>query len=244
MPGICQQCGSAQEANADFCKNCGTRLIDGAQSGGTSGGVAAGGAPSLPGLQLVGFSSRVDDPVFTKLKRARIFKGLIIWLIALPVVVLVFQIIAFFTDSLTPLAALTISCLVVGVGLIWTVADSVKRALAPTWEGEVADKKITQRTVSDQDGNRSTYYYHTIMFNLTRGGRKKMRKRRSSPAPGAWDMMAYLDSGDLVRYHGKLDYYEKYDKTHDTEVPCAKCRKFVDIHLDSCPHCHVPIIKP
>ena len=197
-----------------------------------------------PGSSLVGFSSRIHDLSFIKLKRARVLKGLIIWLIALPVVILVFQIIPFFVDGLTRPSALVISCLVIVLGLLCALISSAKRALARTWEGTVVDKKITKRTVSDQDGNRSTYYYHTILFELVSGRRKKMRKRRYSAAPNAWDMMVYLNEGDKVRYHGKLDYYEKYDKSHDVEIPCAKCHKFVDIHLDDCPHCHVPVIKP
>jgi len=56
--------------------------------------------------------------------------------------------------------------------------------------------------------------------------------------------MLYLNVGDRVRYHGKLDYYEKYDKSHDAEVPCADCGRYVDIRLENCPVCKAPIIKP
>jgi hypothetical protein len=71
-----------------------------------------------------------------------------------------------------------------------------------------------------------------------------MKKRLLIGSLDAWDMMIYLNIGDKVRYHGTLDYYEKYDKSRDTKVPCANCRQYVNIRLDNCPNCQVPVIKP
>ena len=231
---FCEKCGTQLAGNEKFCTNCGA-----VRSG---GGYAPAQPPYIP--RLVGFSQRIHDPVFEKLRKSRFRKSLIICLISLPVIILLFQIVPFFVDSFTRTTALIVGCIVGGFGLIWTLAGGAKRAAAGTWDGEVIDKKINVRHDTDQNGNTDTSYYHAIIFRLASGGRKKMQRKLRTGSFSAWDMMVYLNIGDRVRYHGKLDYYEKYDKSRDAEVPCANCHIFIDIRFDTCPNCHVPVIKP
>jgi hypothetical protein len=213
-----------------FCENCGARPD----------------APARPAYDpsLVGFSQRIHDPVFRKLEKAGVRKNLIIWLTASAALFLLVQIFPFVMEGFTRPVALTVGGIIGGVGLIHALISSAKRASAKPWDGEVADKKITEHNKHRQDGTGITHFSHTITFNLADSGRKKMKKSLHTGALDAWDMMVYLNIGDKVRYHGKLDYYEKYDKSRDTEVPCAGCRRYVNIRLDNCPNCQVPVIKP
>ena len=227
---FCENCGAQIADNAKFCENCG----------------AATDVPAHPSYapRLVGFSQRIHDPVFEKLQKESFRRSVKHGLFFLPIVILLFQIGPFFSDDFTHPRALIVGCIVGGFGLVCTLIGGMKRASASTWDGEVIDKKITEHTTRRQNDSVDTHFMHTIFFSLPGGGRKKMQRKLLTGGLNAWDMMVYLNIGDKVRYHGKLDYYEKYDKSRDAEVPCANCRKFVDIRLDKCPHCQVPVIKP
>jgi hypothetical protein len=193
---------------------------------------------------LIGFSQKINDPLFEERRKKNFRKSVRNGLIWLPVVVLLFQIVPFFSLDFTRPIALGVGCIVGGFGLAATLLGGARRAGAKTWDGEVIDKKVIVRDSEDRNGNAQTSYDHTIVFRLSSGGKKKMKRRLRSGSLGAWDMMVYLSVGDKVRYHGKLDYYEKYDKTRDAEVPCANCRVYVDLRHDVCPNCGAPVIKP
>ena len=229
---FCPHCNAQINDNAKFCPGCGAATA------------AAGPAQAPYNQRLVGFSQKIHDPVFENLQKARFRKRLIMGVIWLPAAILLFQIVPFFADDFPRQIALAVGCIVGGFGLIYTLIHGAKRSSAGTWDGEVIDKKITTHDHSDQDGNYDTFYHHTIIFRLANGKKKKMLQKSRSGAYSTWDMMTYLDVGDKVRYHGKLNYYEKYDKSRDTEAPCANCRVYVDLRMDVCPNCGVPVIKP
>ena len=234
---FCKNCGAQQNDGAKFCEKCGA----------VTAAAAAAGNPAQPSNNqgLVGFSQRIHDPVFEKLQKEGFRRSIKHGLIFLPIVVLLFQIGPFLSNDFPPSTALAVGLIVGGFGLVCTLVGAAKRASSGTWDGEVIDKKITEHTTENQEDNTTnTHYLHTIFFSLAGGGKKKMQRKSNRGSLNAWDMMIYLNIGDKVRYHGKLDYYEKYDKSRDAEVPCANCHKFIDIRLDSCPHCHVPVIKP
>ena len=223
---FCQSCGANINDGANFCESCGAKPD----------------APTQPVCDpnLVGFSQRINAPVFRELEKTSIRKNLIIGLIVSLALFLFFQVFPFFMKDFTRPIALIVGCLVGGGVLIHTLTSSAKRASAKPLDGEVANKKITEHNKL----RASTTYSHTITFNLVGGGRKKIKKTLLTGQLDAWDMMIYLNIGDRVRYHGRLDYFEKYDKSRDTEIPCAGCRKYVDIRPDNCPNCRAPIIKP
>ena len=229
---FCENCGVQSDGNAKFCENCG----------------AAADAPVQTAYdpRLVGFSQKIRDPAFENLQREKFRKSVKHGFIFLPVLILLFQIVPFFAGDFTRQRAFTISCVVGGFGMLWTLAGGAARVLKKTWDGEVIDKKITeQRGRNDAAASGCDIdYYHAIVFKLANGRKKKMRRKLRTNELDAWDMMIYLNIGDRVRYHGKLDYYEKYDKSRDAEVPCANCRKYIDIRLEYCPVCQAPVIKP
>jgi len=229
---FCENCGTQQNDNARFCENCGAV---------TEAHVQPSYAP-----RLVGFSNRINDPIFEIKQKASFHRSIKHGLLFLPILLLLFQIVPFFSEDFTRQRALIVGCVVGGFGMIWTLVGGAVRASARTWDGEVTDKKITERR-SRNNAAATGYdidYYHTIVFRLASGGKKEMRRKLRTNELNAWDMMIYLNIGDRVRYHGKLDYYEKYDKSRDAEIPCANCHKYVDIRLEYCPVCQVPIIKP
>ena len=241
---FCESCGAKIGDDARFCGGCGAAIDGGARPD----VVCDPAASALPSCdpRLVGFSQKMYDLDFERARAARFRKEMSTGVIFLFVVVLLFQIAPFFSEDFTRPIALAVGCIVGGFGLVCTLVGGAMRAWASTWDGEVVNKTIVKHQYSNRPDKHHThtYYLHTIFFRLANGGRKKMRRKLHSSSLNAWNMMTYLGIGDQVRYHGKLDYYEKYDKSRDAQIPCAVCGKFVDIRPDRCPHCQAPLLKP
>lgn len=53
----------------------------------------------------------------------------------------------------------------------------------------------------------------------------------------------YFLVGDRVRRHGKLNSYEKYDKTADSIIFCSDCATLCEITLEVCRLCQCPLLK-
>jgi len=182
----------------------------------------------------------------TKQKRRKI----LFWIMLLFPVLMVaaFQIAVFFTDKLGGrLGALIIAAVFTVIFEVWAVIKAIKERLQKDFEGEVIKKK-TKRINSGSTYNKVGFldvsYRNTVVFKTNQGKRIKKRWEpgEKDPPPHTW--YGYLNIGDKVRFHAKMDYYEKYDKSGDSEIPCAKCGKFVDITPDVCSDCGAPLIKP
>jgi len=53
----------------------------------------------------------------------------------------------------------------------------------------------------------------------------------------------YYKVGERVRYHDRIDYLEKHDKSYDSYTLCALCKARADINADRCPKCSAPLLK-
>ena len=70
-------------------------------------------------------------------------------------------------------------------------------------------------------------------------GRNKTQKDYNSSR-----LFNYLQIGDMVRFHGtNMRYFEKYDKSRDSELPCAGCGLNVDARANYCPYCGCIMLK-
>ena len=203
------------------------------------------------GRNLIGYKNiselqRGEFEENTKQKRRKI----LFWVMLLFPVLMVaaFQIAVFFAELPGGrLGALTIAIILTVFFEIWAVIKAIKERSQKDFEGEVIKKK-TKKLDSGTPDNVLGYfdirYRNTVVFKTTRGKRIKKHWAPGEKDPSLQTWYGYLNIGDKVRFHAKMDYYEKYDKSGDSEIPCAKCVKFVDITLDNCPECGAPLIKP
>lgn len=242
MAKFCKHCGTQLDGDSKFCEQCGAVLA----------------SPAAPYQQprpvmtynpnLIGFSQKIHDPIFEQRQKDLTNRSIKHGLFFFPIVMLAFQIPPFFSDDFTRPIALIVGCIVGGFGLVMTLFGSAKRAVAKTWDGVVVDKKITRHRNNEDERERYGagfyHYHHKIIFKTTEGKRRQIEREFDYDDADAWDMMIYLNIGDKVRYHGRLNYFEKYDKSRDAQVPCAHCKEYADIRLDNCPKCKAPIIKP
>jgi len=53
----------------------------------------------------------------------------------------------------------------------------------------------------------------------------------------------YYKIGEVVRYHTKINFMEKYDKSRDSYSVCALCLDKEAVHGDRCPKCGAPLLK-
>jgi hypothetical protein len=199
------------------------------------------------GTGLIGYKnlSEMQREEFEENTKRKHRKNLFLTMLLIPVILIAaFQIAVFFTNNLGG----HVGALIIGVVLsiifeIWFAVKAVKQHLQKDFEGEVINKK-TKRVTSGNPENATVSYRNIVVFRTNEG--KKIKKQwelgTTNPSPHNW--YNYLNIGDKVRFHAKMDYYEKYDKSGDREIPCAKCGKFVDIVPYTCSECGAALIKP
>ena len=226
---FCDSCGERIERGADSCPGCGLPYdVERRYAG-----VAALGAGG------VGWSDRADDPCFAR-RRRRTTLLLALWV---PVVCLG---IGAFLLAKGEISAdgeglkiwLGVSAVVCAIDGLWLLINAMPRK---GWEGTVEDKLIKtyekrsrDRETGEEEVSYSTYYQ--VLFRDTGGReRKAVQSVRS--------LYDYLEAGDRVRYHGRLNYYEKYDKSREDFIPCASCGHREDARASRCGRCGCVLLK-
>jgi len=107
----------------------------------------------------------------------------------------------------------------------------------------VIDKQCKNKTRRIRDGDLEHYIQCTVRFR-TDSGKKEISVGSSNGDPEFRVYYDYLNIGDRVRYHPQLAFkYEKYDKSHDREIPCMFCKTMNDIQNDRCEVCHCLLLK-
>ncbi|MCL1798220.1 MAG: hypothetical protein FWG23_00530 [Eggerthellaceae bacterium] len=194
---------------------------------------------------LVGYAPRIDDTGLTDKQGNESRTLLIAAFVSLPILVAAFQVAAFFYTQYSRLLWLVIGIVLGIVFMIALLVQSAKRRQAVDFEGELVKKDVRKKSSGDpENGMVETYYLHSLVFSGTDGKTHKHSERQGAKEPAGNSWPGYLQVGDRVRYHAKLDYFEKYDKSRDSLLPCVECRSFFDIALDSCPHCNTAAVRP
>lgn len=210
----CPQCGVLAREGDAFCAGCGQPLP-----------VAA---------PLVGFSARIADPAYEKIRRQTMIAAGV-WTGALMVLA-----VGWFTvagangwDNLENPAAIGYGFVVAGVFLAFGGGWMLKHGRSPGWEGVVVEKWVEEKRRNRGD---AAYLVYVAAVRTDAGRTKKIREN----TPLWFD---YVRVGDRVRKHARLDGFEKYDKRGDSVIICAACRTVCDLARDTCPRCHVPLLK-
>ena len=226
---FCTVCGERIEKNAQTCPKCANPYSEEKYNG----------APVL-GAGGVGWSDRADDATFRKNNK----KNLKASLIGMVVVSLIIALALIFSgqvdlaDGGGRLLAVIMAALW-GFWLIWLILHFRKKK---DWEGvvESRDSRTQESVRRDSDGRRYTET-RTIFTTRFRDSGGKKHVLTESDRSSWYD---YLAEGDRVRYHGNhMNYYEKYDKSRDSVLPCASCGLLRDPRETYCGKCGAILLK-
>ena len=184
------------------------------------------------------YSSKIDDQAFDKyLKKTRDWKFLFAFIIA-AIAIIGFFAYGEFSDEMDNPEALQIG-LVIGLMFIIIGFFSGKSGkYRRTWDGVVVDKKmkLTSKDIG-YEGSRAERMVYIIYIKSDSG---KMHEIRTEDDDTVYN---YYDIGDKVRHHGKLNTFEKFDKSGDEIIFCNACAYLNDITEDYCINCGCPLLK-
>ena len=194
---------------------------------------------------LIGYSSRIDDIRFTN-RQERDSKNLLISAFTAPLILIIAcQIAAFFYTEVSRLAWLTIGVIMGLIVMLVLLMQLMKNKRITDFEGELVKTRVRRKSRGNADcGTYEVYYVHSLLFRGSDGKTHKYSKEYAFKKTPENSWFWYLQIGDKVRYHVKQNYFEKYDKSQDSLLPCAECHGFFDITLDHCPECGAVSIKP
>ena len=224
----CTVCGERVEKNMQNCPKCGASYGDDKYIGISQTG--AGG---------IGYSSHSGDACFKAHKRKSTIAGFI-FLLVLTVIaaacVMIFGKVTVDSDNFKIMLA------VIGIiwafDIIWAICSNMNKG---DWEGIVESKKnyVKEDRDNDSDGNENIRYRHIykVYFRTNSGKKKKMKDVDNSK-----NYDRFIE-GERVKFIGKLRYYEKYDKTADSYIPCAACGSFRDARENYCGKCGSIMLK-
>ena len=85
--------------------------------------------------------------------------------------------------------------------------QTAKRKLDKTWDGTVIDKQIYSKYYNNED-----HTQYVIKIEKDSGKIKTVKWTDYS------ELFDYYEIGDRIRHHRGLFYYEKYDKSRDSEI--------------------------
>lgn len=214
---FCPSCGFAVEENMQYCSNCGNIMRTSTSS-------------------LIGFSDKINDPAFFKYKKdssnwSAIFSGILA-----VIAIIAFPIYGKSTGELDWPESLYYGIGIGSMFIVIAMLQILKRFFEKTWDGVVIYKDSYKRRVYGNHFN-NAYTVYVLKVRKDNGGIKK-HKWQDIPGP-----FHYYRVNDRVRHHKGFYYYEKYDKSHDTEIMCAACNSFNDIKQDLCKRCKCPLLK-
>ena len=242
-----------------FCENCGTKLADsarfcpecGAAQGQAAAQVQVAAQPaarsqsrhrpaqpaSSSAENLIGFSPKINDPAFAAYKRKSVTWSFLFASILAVIAIIAFPIYGKQSGELDWPQSLYYGMGIGGMFVVIALLQTIKRGLDHTWDG-VVEYKDSYREIDRNDSNHtSTTPVYVIKVRKASGGVKKHKWR------GITGPYSYYNVGDQVRHHRGFEYYEKYDKSQDSQILCAACLSMNDIHLQQCKRCKCPLLK-
>lgn len=173
------------------------------------------------------YSLKINDPSFDNyLRKSRKWKFQFSLIIA-TVAIAGFYLYGAFSDEMDNPEALRIG-MVIGTLFLAIGFFSSKSRNSASWDGVVIDKKIRKT---------EKYIVYNVYIKSQTG---KVHERRDENDTTVFN---YYKIGDKVRFHGKLNSYEKFDKSGDDIIFCNACAFLHDIEEDVCRNCGCPLLK-
>lgn len=238
----CEHCGSELDPNSAFCPGCGVVVVENpdmtgspAVGGSPAGDPAANGNPAVgaSSTYVSGFAERINTPEFKEAMSKSNRTNVIIYVLLL---LFLAPLLTFIASLLMPssFGVLVGAYVVVEIIMIVIVINlMVKRFAGKSWDGRVTNQRVT----SEREGNTSHRRAVYVTQFVTDDGKKKAYKERTvSP------FYDYLEVGDYVRYHPRLNYpFEKYEKNLDYLV-CPFCSIGQPVGNGYCKNCKKPLL--
>ena len=192
-------------------------------------------------MEHVGYSDKINDPAFAKyLTNLKRYSWIFAWIIAAALTGGFFYYGTTGKDMDNP-QALYIGLGLGGMILLSAFLTNLWRTYSRTWDGEVIDRKIEKkrqrRNQSDEHSYIEEYMVYTVIIQEDHGKKHKLAVKNNAT------LYNYYQNGDKVRHHGKLNTYEKYDKSKDTMIFCNACATRNEITEDVCHRCKCPLLK-
>jgi len=223
---FCSVCGKAIGENASFCRHC---------------GAVQNARLDQPYAQtersVIGFCQKINDPAFASYKKKSASWSLIFSFILAVIAVIGFPIYGNASGEIDWPDSLYYGLGIGSMFIVIALLQTLKRGLDKTWDGVIEDKKsYTVREINRKGMNR----FHRMYVLKVRKDSGGVKKHKWRDTPGLYD---YYSIGDRVRHHKGFYYYEKYDKSGDSEIICASCLTMNDISSHACSRCKCPLLK-
>lgn len=173
------------------------------------------------------YSPKISDPAFDRyLRNSRKWKFQFSLILA-AVAIAGFYLYGALSDEMDNPESLRIGLVIGSMFLVIGLFSASSRKNA-SWDGSVVDKKIRKT---------EKYLVYTVYFKSQSG------KVHESRAENDDTVFNYYKIGDRVRFHGKLNSYEKFDKAGDDIVFCNACAYLHDMDEEVCRNCGCPLLK-
>ncbi|NLP48175.1 MAG: zinc ribbon domain-containing protein [Clostridiales bacterium] len=245
---FCEKCGNKLNTEQQFCSNCGHHIKN-----------TPDPVEQIPPTQnqdhadqtnqthtnfsyqpntLVGFSPKISDPVYKKLINRRNKSTIIFAFIASAIAIVASHIAGIYKEDMAFPKSLFLGLGLSVFFLFFAFYQSIKSKSDKTWDGSVVDKRSFKKRVRNDDNTSSYTWIYQIKVKRDDDG--KIFKHDFNSAAGVYN---YYEIGDRVRHHKGLYLYEKYDKSHDSDILCVSCAQFSNISADVCKRCKCQLLK-
>lgn len=188
-----------------------------------------------------GYSDKIGDPAFAKyIENSSKYAWIFSFIIASA------AIIGFFIYGQTSREMDNPQALYIGLGIggmFMAIAFLTNRSKqkSTTWDGTVCDKQIEKKKRKVYNTGNDYYIQDYQLFKVII--QSNHRKKYELTAENDDTVYNYYHIGDKVRHHGKLNSYEKYDKSDDTIIFCNACASLNEMCDDTCHRCGCPLLK-
>ena len=236
---FCESCGAKLENNARFCESCGT----------PQSAVPAPAQPQASAYQQpsqtgsVGYSHVINSPEFllcVKKHHKRSRRAAIVFTILLPLLGASGGAVIGEGSA----AGIVIGTILgfAGIAVLWSLTEKEKkkkRALPDAIDGTITNINYYGSGGGIGEGGDAEKKYTAAKITLVdSAGREhdvEIKFRN--------EIYNYYKIGEAVRYHTKINFPEKYDKSRDSYSVCALCLYKEAVHGDRCPVCDAPLLK-
>lgn len=226
---FCEKCGIAAETGTNFCKSCGAPL-----------NIPQPLNTPQPLPSLIGFSEKIYDPSFASFKNKSKAWSLMFAIVLAVIAAIGFPVYGNMSGEVDFPNSLYYGFAIGGMFILIAVIQTLKRGFDKTWDGVVTEKKSYKRRVNDSNDNSSIVRYENVYVVKVKKNNGGSKKHKFVNLTGVYD---YYNEGDHVRHHKGFQYYEKYDKSHDSVIMCAACLTMNDINNEICSRCKCPLLK-
>lgn len=165
----------------------------------------------------MGFSSKIASPAFDAYKKGMTKSSYKFTLIIAVMAVVGFPIYGGVTGDIDMPYSLYYGLGIGGMFMAIALYQNRKKQTDTTWDGVVINKETNKKkSYSDKNDEVGTDYTEYVLSVKRDDG--KLYKHKFIDQPTIYN---YYHIGDKVRHHKGFEYYEKYDKSKDTQILCV-----------------------